>query len=306
MMMGRAIQNTLVAVIFAAVSVSASAAQPYSPMTGYWTPQSGYPGYVDPRQRQKPQARSVRLEARFDTEKAYVYQNLVLTFDVISGENLATLKFTLPRSDAFVFKPLGSMTATARGEGSEREIVTTRQYMVIPLRDGTHTLDFSAEGSSASHANFNLKLQHPVQLEIKPPRPEVQPWLPLEELQLTAQLSDEENLKMGKPASLVLEISAMGTTGAQLPSLEKQLQSSDLRIYRENTENEGRLLENGKLFGKRVEHYTLLPGKESRLELPAIEIRWWNVVRARSEKTLLPRRNLGINATAADGSRKAN
>lgn len=291
--MAKTLFSLLVILLMAHQNAVALTPQPMIPGQSYWPGPTGYPTYTPPvQQRVSP----VRLEARLDTTQAYVYQNLVLTLDVISSENLATLKFTLPRSDAFVFKPLGKLSAIARKSGKDREIVTSQRYLVIPLRDGIHSLEkLAAEGSARGSGSFELEIQAPIQLTVKASVPEVQPWLPVEELTLSARLSNEEKLKQGEPATLVLEITGKGITGAQLPSLEKQLQSADLRVYREKTDSMGELTREGKLIGKRVEQYTLLPGNKRRLVLPALEVQWWNVATSKSEKTFMSKRFLGIN-----------
>lgn len=266
----------------------------------YGQQQYGYPGqyqYSYPSQ-QKPAANKtgVRMEVELMESEAYAYQNLILTLDVVSGVNLSTLEVTLPQTDAFIFKSLGERTAAARGSDDNREIVTREQYLLIPLRAGDFDLDaLSAKGRTSTHQDFDIRPAKSIKLKIKPPEPGIQPWLPLEKLTLNANLTNEVNLKLGKPASLVLEMSAIGFTGAQLPSFEKQLKSAGLRTYREKTENEGKLKADGKLYGKRVEHYTLLPGEDEQLFLPSIKVQWWNLEKSRAETTLLPMRVLGDN-----------
>ncbi len=268
--------------------------QPIQPQYGYPAQsQDGQPGWM---QYGRQDDASVSLEARISESKAYVYQNLVLTLDVVSSANLATLDFSLPESDAFIFKTLGKRSAVARESNGNREIVTREQILVIPLQQGTFNLnDLTATGSTWSHRRFDLKLSQPMRLDIGPPEPGVQPWLPLENLTLNATLSNEENLKQGKPASLVLEMTAIGFTGGQLPTFENQLKSAGLRIYREKTESEGELKADGKLYGKRTEYYTLLPGQDKELFLPSIKVQWWNLEKSQVESTLLPMRVLGAN-----------
>lgn len=280
----------------------------------YGTPrqpsQYGYPAQQAPTYRtpstsqqryaQQPAAK-VRMESNISATHAFVYQNLVLTLDIISSENLSSLAFTLPQSDAFIFKSLGERTAKARGKGRKREIVTRQQYLIIPLRQGDYNLDeLRAEGSMSSRGRFSLNLPNPIAIAIEPARPGITPWLPLENLTLNARLSNEHNLKEGKPATLELEMTAVGATGAQLPSLEKQLKSAGLRIYREKTSSSGELKQDGMLYGKRIESYTLLPGKEEKLVLPSITIHWWNLITSRAEQTFLPMRVLGHSRQGKD------
>jgi len=278
-------------------------------------PQYGYPG--QPQYGQQPgwtpygaqDGGSVRLEASISANKAYVYQNLVLTLTVITDTNPSTLDFTLPQSDAFVFKPVGTRTATLRDSNGSHEIVTRDQVLVIPLLQGNFDLNkLTATVKTSSGRKVTVKLSQPLQLDIMPPEPGVQPWLPLENLTLNATLSNEDNLRQGKPASLVLEMSAVGFSGGELPTFENQLKSAGLRVYREKTESEGELKADGKLYGKRTEYYTLLPGQEQQLTLPSIKVQWWNLGKSQVESTLLPMRLLGTNhhrTASPDGAGEA-
>jgi hypothetical protein len=119
----------------------------------------------------------------------------------------------------------------------------------------------------------------------------VRPWLPLQSLQIDAELDKaERDGARGRPVTLTLELEAAeGATGDQLPSLESQLRSDDFRVYREQTMTDTRLAENGNtLIGKRIEVYTLVPQSGGRLQLPELRLGWWNVETASREASSVP------------------
>jgi hypothetical protein len=81
-------------------------------------------------------------------------------------------------------------------------------------------------------------------------------------------------------------------SGAQLPSLEDQLQAPGHRLYREQSDYEGTITREGQLVGTRTDRFTLVPLEGNRVEIPAIGVDWWNVERQRKETAVLPGRFL--------------
>jgi hypothetical protein len=105
------------------------------------------------------------------------------------------------------------------------------------------------------------------------------------------------DVEPGKPVTLVVKLSAAGTIGSQLPSLERALQTPDFRIYREKTETEGGLSQNGRhIMGTRTEHYTLVPQYSGKLRLPAARVTWFNVNSGTVEHGTLPIKTLEAEA----------
>ena len=256
------------------------------------------PFYGQPRQGMPSVDNSPpRVVTRVDTRHAFVYQNLLLTLEVISNSNLETLDIDLPQDDAVVFRQIGKTDAQARMRGGRREIVTRQQYLLIPVRPGALRLDpihVSGTRAGPGARHFEATAATGLELNIDPPKPGIRPWLPLQHLELGASLANEEQLLDGKPATLILKQSAIGATGAQLPSLERQLKSDRYRLYREKTETTGVIDKRGQLVGQRIDHFTLVPRKAGRLELPSVSVRWWNLTAERAETTILPVRLLGV------------
>ncbi len=127
--------------------------------------------------------------------------------------------------------------------------------MEIPPIGVTGTFD----GRSGKQ-EFNVKSAQPLTLQVKPSDPSSTPWLPLETLSLKAKLPPNLRAAAGQPLRLTIEMRAVGSSGSQLPSLEKQLQSPAFRIYREQNHSETKLLKKSdKIIGSRTESFTLVP-----------------------------------------------
>lgn len=265
----------------------------------------GYPSY--PGAQPTPWARPAepsraaaapaepRLEIAVEVTHTYVHQNLVVTLDVISDGNLTRVITETPRSEAALFRQLGDPTAEARTRDGRREIVNRLHYQLTPLKPGPIELKpIRVTGTHADGREFDVTADAPIHLEAFPPDPSVRPWLPLHELELSARLVGDELMGEGRPLTLIVEQSAVGMTGAQLPSPEGPLKRGDHRLYRESTESEEAVSVDGRLVGRRVDRFTLVPQQGGRLEIPAVEVAWWNVDKGRAERSIIPARRLDV------------
>jgi hypothetical protein len=237
------------------------------------------------------------LEVKLLDNKPYVQEPVLLQLDVISSGNLATASPELSGFDAILLEELSGPRTHVRGSGRTREIVNTYLLALTPLRPGPLEVGpFEVSGTLAGGVPFSAKAESPTRFTAQPVVPSVQPWLPLQALQLTRELDDETTgLEEGRPVTLTLRMEATGGLGDQLPDLEPMLASSDFRSYRERTIVDSRLTDDGRqIKGVRTEVYTLVPYSGGRLQLPAVRINWWNVETAGRESSSVPIRSLSV------------
>ncbi len=256
------------------------------------------PGY-QPQQPAQTQTRASKpyLETSVESARAYVHQNLVMTIQVISTANLKTATAMLQDNDDVIFRQLGDITVSTRTKQGQREIVNTLYYQLTPLRSGGIELasvrvSGVMDNGSPNGTSYDAVASLPMQLMVSDPDPSVQPWLPLHELELSASLSNDERIGEGEPLTLTVEQRAVGMSGAQLPSVEAQLQAPGHRLYREKSEYEGTITKQGTLVGSRTDRFTLVPQQGNEVKIPAIRVDWWNVGRQRKETAVLPGRLL--------------
>ena len=246
-------------------------------------------GQAQPRRSTAPPV----LHAKLDSGPVYVQQTLVLTLEVVSGENLQTIDPVLPQTDSLVFRKMSGWEADARVHEGTREIINRLRYLITPLRAGEQLLPaVRVHGKTADGQAFEAAAAAPLSLEVLPPEPGVLPWLPLADLEVHARLMNDSEVKDGKPVTLIVEQKAVGATGTQLPSLESQLRKGNFRLYRESSEMDGRITQDGRLEGTRVDTFTLVPHKGRELLIPTVRITWWNTTQKRAETAILPSRLL--------------
>ena len=225
-----------------------------------------------------------RIEIEPVVRGLYEQQNIVYTVRVVSSDNLKTLNPVLPNIEGAALTLVDGPFASARQTGRSREIINKYRFRLIPLRSGdiiippirftgTHTGTHTGKGDG-----FSIEADAPLVLHAFPASPVVKPWLPLHNLKLTEQLSQEGSVKAGTPVTLTLELTARGMLGNQLPSLQSQLQSDGFRAYRDSIALSSGITKNGtQLLGSRKETYTLIPLQDGPINLPHLSIAWWNV-----------------------------
>jgi hypothetical protein len=238
-----------------------------------WSPYLPQPQQGPPRTRTS--SAPPYLEVQLSRDRAYVQQNLILTIDTVSGSNLKTIEVNLPKTDAVVFRQLGTTQADSRTRGSTREIVNRLHYLATPLRSGPIELPtLSVSGEFTDGRRFEAGSREALTLEVLAPETGVRPWLPLDKLELNARLLNDDAIQEGKPLTLIIEQKAIGASGSQLRSPEQQLKSNDFRLYREDSKVEGTITDDGELLGSRIDTFTLIPPKDRALMVPAVRIDW--------------------------------
>lgn len=216
----------------------------------------------------------------------YEQQNIVYTVRVVSRGNLKTLKPVIPRIEGATLERIDGPVASTRysRQSNNLEIVNEYHFSLTPLRSGeivvppigfkgTHV---ASQGNSGKA--FSITAGSPLTLQVLPADPAVSPWLPLNDLKLRVHMLDTAPAKAGVPVKLTLELLARGAPGSQLPSLERQLHSNDYRVYRDAVDTRSSISVGGlELRGSRRESYTIIPLQDGWIQLPAIEVAWWDV-----------------------------
>jgi hypothetical protein len=272
----------------------------YPPSQPRYNPNQQQYNPAQPQYRpQRPQAgasraevpASAELEIELGDRLLYVQQSTVLTLRVVSDNNLRTATPELPGGGKIVYKKLDGPTSELRGG----KVVNRYRYAVTPLTSGDLLLPLiSVTGETSGGQRFEAVADAPLRLNVLPAQAGLNPWLPLQGLILQTYLSNERGAEAGKPITLTVDISAVGTTGSQLPSLEEQLSNTrDFKVYRESGEIEGKVSGDGRfLSGDRTETFTLIPTHGGKVRIPALEISWFNVVTGSAETSTVPIRQL--------------
>lgn len=270
------------------------------PAYGNW-PTSPY-GQALPGSSSEPP----EVTASLSTTRGYLQQTLLLTVTIASSRSISTLQPDLPENSGLIFKQIDGPTTRTDSKGGKQQVINQFRYAATPIETGEITLPAirvkgSFAGGQPASSSFEAVSQTPIHLHVLPMDPSVQPWLPLHGLVIQAIVQNLRRPEVGKPISLVVDISAVGASGSQLPSLEERLKESDFRVYREKSTSSGTIsADGGQLIGQRTEVFTLVPQHGGKVLIPELIIPWWNVDTHRRESGTVPIKQLLVKG-AEDG-----
>ncbi len=129
------------------------------------------------------------------------------------------------------------------------------------------------------------------------PRPAAAPgrvWLPARSVKIQEKWSaDPDNpMNVGQPVNRTLKIIAEGLIAEQLPSLAPG-KIAGVKIYPEKAHLETKK-HSRTVKGIRREKTVLIPTRAAPVELPAVELHWWNTEKNSPEVARLPPRTLQV------------
>ncbi|SDU93018.1 BatD family protein [Pseudomonas mucidolens] len=118
-------------------------------------------------------------------------------------------------------------------------------------------------------------------------------WLPASSLSLSESWNPEpDHVQVGDSLTRSLTLKAEGLAGAQLPALPST-EVNGLRRYPDQPVLSNQNGERG-VIGSREDREALVPNRAGSVELPAVEIVWWNTHEDHLERTSLPARTLQV------------
>ncbi|MBV6287337.1 BatD family protein [Pseudomonas aegrilactucae] len=253
----------------------------------------------------------VSIDASLDADSVYVQAQAVLTLRIYHSVSLYDDSSLSPLSIAQArVEPLGESRTYEKLINGVRYGVIEMRYAIFPQQRGVlniPALTFSAtsaEGDSqadpnAPRSNKQVRVSStalPLQVLPKPADyPADQPWLPARSLVLEERWSPDPAhtpTQIGDSLTRSVIIKAEGLSSAQLPPLPAT-EANGVRRYPDQPHLRDEVGERG-LVGQREEREALVPTHSGTLELPSLEVVWWNTREQHLERTSLPARGLKI------------
>ena len=120
-------------------------------------------------------------------------------------------------------------------------------------------------------------------------------WLPAMDVQLNDEWSREtDELQAGEPVTRRVTLSALGQLETQLPVLAIP-EVNGLNVYADRPDLR-RVLEPGGIRGVREDQYAIIGVTGGQLEVPALELPWWDLETGEWRVATLPARSLTVKA----------
>ena len=252
----------------------------------------------------------VFIDASLDQDSVYVQAQAILTLRIYHSVSLYDDSALTPLqiADARI-ESLGDPRTYEKEINGVRHGVIELRYAIYPQQSGEleiPSLVFSATVADRTQNNNGyqpfgprpgrlMRVKSPViplHVKAKPADyPVDAPWLPARALVLSEAWSPEpDKAQVGDSLTRSLTLKVDGLSSAQLPPLPATTVTG-LRRYPDQPQLSNSTNERG-LIGSREEREALVPNRSGRIELPTVELAWWNTKEDRLEHTVLPARTL--------------
>ncbi|WP_165663940.1 BatD family protein [Metapseudomonas otitidis] len=253
----------------------------------------------------------VFIDASLDQESVYVQAQAILTLRIYHSVSLYDDSSLTPlqMADARI-EQLGEPRTYEKEINGVRHGVIELRYAIFPQKSGQLMIPsqvFSAtlaeRSSQDAYQPFGprpgrlTRVSSPqIPLAVKPrpaDYPADAPWLPARNLTLVEAWSPEpDKAQVGDSLTRSLMVKTEGLSSAQIPALPAT-SANDLRRYPDQPQLANEVGERG-VTGSREEREALVPTAAGRIELPAVDVVWWNTRDDRLEHSRLPARTLEV------------
>lgn len=252
------------------------------------------------------------MEVSLEPKSVYVQQQAVYTVRLYHAVNLgngSTLSEPVIPNGAAVVERVGKDKEFETVRDGMRYAVLERKYAIYPQKSGEVELPalvFNGQivqgGGFFAFDPFNPRTRRKrlrsevLHLNVRPVPAAFHgaQWLPATHLTLSEQWApDPPPFAVGQAVTRTLRIDADGLTSSQLPAVAANVSIEGIKQYPDQPSLSDAPGGSG-LTGSRVEKIAYIPQKAGRLQLPPIEIPWWNAKTDREEVARLPARTITV------------
>jgi hypothetical protein len=253
----------------------------------------------------------VFIESSLDQSSVYVQAQAVLTLRIYHSVSLYDDSSVTPLqiTDARV-EQLGDTRTYEKDINGVRHGVIEMRYAIFPQHSGLLTItpqtfsatrvdtqpakDANAQGPKPGKVLRVTSTEIPLTVKPKPiTYPADAPWLPARSLSLSESWNPEpDHTQVGDSLTRSLTLKVEGLASSQLPALPAT-EANGLRRYPDQPVLNNQSSERG-LIGSREEREALVPSRSGSIELPTVDVVWWNTFEDHLEHTSLPARTLQV------------
>ncbi|AVO58916.1 BatD family protein [Pseudomonas chlororaphis] len=253
----------------------------------------------------------VFIDASLDQDSVYVQAQAVLTLHIYHSVSLYDDSSLTPlQIDDARVEQLGESRTYEKVINGVRHGVIEIRYAIFPQHSGVLNIPeliFSATLADAAGSQDSTpqglkpgKLMHvssaqmPLTVKAKPVEyPADAPWLPARSLSLEESWNPEpEHSQVGDSLTRSLTLKAEGLSSSQLPPLPVT-EANGLRSYPDQPQLSNQVSDRG-LIGSREDSQALVPNRSGSIDLPTVEVVWWNTHEDHLERSSLPARTLQV------------
>jgi hypothetical protein len=240
------------------------------------------------------------LEVEADLLDPYVQQQVRYTVRLFYAVQLLEGQLDEPQPDGARIQRIGNDATYQRMIAGRRYQVVERRYAVSADHSGTLEIPaprFRGRALGRSMFGSGQVLQatgDAVSLTVRPRPPSApRPWLPAADLQLQDESGAlPDTVRVGEPLTLSLRVTALGLLAEQLPELELG-EIAGAQVYPDRESSQTREVDDW-FRGERTRRFAIVPAQAGTLDLPSVQVSWWNTRTDRLEVAELPSRRVQV------------
>ncbi|WP_095122872.1 BatD family protein [Pseudomonas sp. Irchel s3f10] len=253
----------------------------------------------------------VFIEASLDQSSVYVQAQAILTLRIYHSVSLYDDSSLTPLQivDARI-EQLGDTRTYEKDLNGVRHGVIEMRYAIYPQHSGLLTIapqtfsatlvdtqpsqDANAQGPKPGKLMRVSSAEIPLTVKPKPlTYPVDAPWLPARSLSLSESWNPEpEHTQVGDSLTRSLTLKVEGLASSQLPALPAT-DVNGLRRYPDQPVLSNQSTDRG-IVGSREEREALVPSRSGAIDLPTVDVVWWNTFEDHLEHSSLPARTLQV------------
>ncbi|QKV64863.1 protein BatD [Pseudomonas sp. 43A] len=253
----------------------------------------------------------VFIEASLDQSSVYVQAQAILTLRIYHSVSLYDDSSLTPLqiADARI-EQLGDTRTYEKDLNGVRHGVIEMRYAIYPQHSGLLTIapqtfsatlvdtqpsqDANAQGPKPGKLMRVSSAEIPLTVKPKPlTYPIDAPWLPARSLSLSESWNPEpEHTQVGDSLTRSLTLKVEGLASSQLPALPAT-DVNGLRRYPDQPVLSNQSTDRG-IVGSREEREALVPNRSGAIDLPTVDVVWWNTFEDHLEHSSLPARTLQV------------
>ncbi|MFJ2540327.1 BatD family protein [Pseudomonas sp. NPDC087614] len=253
----------------------------------------------------------VFIEASLDQSSVYVQAQAILTLRIYHSVSLYDDSSLTPLkiADARI-EQLGDTRTYEKDLNGVRHGVIEMRYAIYPQHSGLLTIapqtfsatlvdtqpsqDANAQGPKPGKLMRVSSSEIPLTVKPKPlTYPVDAPWLPARSLSLSESWNPEpEHTQVGDSLTRSLTLKVEGLAASQLAALPAT-DVNGLRRYPDQPVLSNQSTDRG-IVGSREEREALVPSRSGAIELPTVDVVWWNTFEDHLEHSSLPARTLQV------------
>ena len=253
----------------------------------------------------------VFIEASLDQTSVYVQAQAILTLRIYHSVSLYDDSSLTPLqiTDARI-EQLGDTRTYEKDINGVRHGVIEMRYAIYPQHSGLLNIapqtfsatlvdtqpaqDAAAQGPKPGKLMRVNSAQMSLTVKPKPlTYPADAPWLPARSLTLSESWNPEpEHTQVGDSLTRSLTLKVEGLAASQLPALPAT-DVNGLRRYPDQPVLSNQSGDRG-LIGSREEREALVPSRSGSIDLPTVDVVWWNTFEDHLEHSSLPARTLQV------------